>query len=178
MTADTSPFDRPAVGLGYPLTRAELRQLQSEVVVHWDGGCSLKRGVAAGAAVVYSPAGEVLAERAKFMVRQDGLKLTTPMAEYTALTVGLHAAFELGATSVVAWGDAELVVRQVDGRYRCKDDRLLPMLGLVHVLMGRFQHVEVREFPKGGPRHKRRWLNVAADALASECIAAGADIMR
>lgn len=125
----------------------------------------MARGVAAGAAVAYTEAGVELARRAVFLV-----DATTPIAEYTGLIVGLQLASELRATRVKAWGDAELIVRHVDGRYRCRSEPLQPLLQLVWRLMASFESCEVLEFPKAGPKLKRRYNNVAADALAGEAM--------
>jgi len=141
------------------------------VIVKCDGGCVPGGHTAAGAAIVYDEAGTELGRRAKFL---QGV--TTPIAEYTGLLVGLQLAMELGATSVTAWMDAELVVRHVDGRYRCQNARLRPMLGLVKAHMARFDHAEVRELPRAGPRMKRRHANADADALATECMTARMDL--
>lgn len=135
------------------------------VVIQFDGGCSMKHGIAAGAAVAYTEDGVELARRAVFLV-----DATTPIAEYTGLIVGLQLASELRATRVKAWGDAELIVRHVDGRYRCRSESLRGPLELVWRLMASFESCEVLEFPKAGPQLKRRHSNVAADALAARAM--------
>lgn len=141
------------------------------VVIKCDGGCVPGGHVAAGAAIVYDESGNELGRRAKFLKG-----VTTPIAEYTGLITGLALAQELGASHVVAWMDAELVVRHVDGRYRCRNERLAPMLALVRAHMARFQSAEVRELPKAGPKNKRRHANADADALATECMTARRDL--
>src|SRR5450432_4618893 len=85
-----------------------------KVVAHFDGGCSMKRGIAAGAGVVYTEDGEELGYQTKFLTG-----VTTPMSEYTGLLCALQLSLKLGATDVVAWGDSELVIRQSTGAYRC-----------------------------------------------------------
>lgn len=136
-----------------------------------DGGCASGGAVAAGAAIVYDEAGVELGRRAKFLKG-----VTTPVAEYTGLITGLALARELGATEVVVWMDAELVVRHVDRRYRCRHERLVPLLDVVRSWMAQFASAEVKELPKAGPRMKRRHTNEAADALATECMTARRDL--
>lgn len=147
-----------------------------KLTVFFDGGCSMKKQIAAGAAVLYDEAGHEVACRAKFLER-----VTTPIAEYTALTVGLQLAAEYAGltasqTNLLALGDAELIVRHVDGRYVCRKAELQAMLGMVWLLMEPFGQCEVKELPKAGPRHRRRYLNERADALAGECMSAGHDL--
>lgn len=138
-----------------------------KVVIHSDGNRY------AGAAVAYDQAGAMLGERARLVA--DG---TVPVCEYTGLILGLRLALDLGAAEVECWMDAELVQRHVTGEYRCKDVGLSFYLSQVKALMARFDVAEVKLFPKAGPKRKRRYLNVAADALASECVALGASIDR
>lgn len=131
------------------------------VVVKFDGACSMKRSIAAGAAIVYTDDGVELGRRG--MPIPGG---TTPQAEYTGLIVGLQLAHELGAKHVKAWGDAELIVRHVDGRYRCKKPELKRMLDQVLRLQACFESCVVLELPRSGPLNKRRHMNNDADALA------------
>lgn len=135
------------------------------VVIHFDGCCSMQKGTAAGAAIAYTEAGVELGRHAVYLEH-----VTTPVAEYTALITGLQLAYEIGARRVKAWGDAELIVRHVDGRYRCRDAKLRPLLEAVLRLQATFEACEVLEFPKAGPQGKRRYSNVAADALAAEAV--------
>jgi len=144
-----------------------------KIVVQSDGGISRSRGRGAGAAVAFNQAGVRLAERARIV--RDG---TVPVCEYVGLIVGLRMASDLGADHVECWMDAELVVRQVDGRYRCRDEKLKPYLVQALDLMDQFKRAEVKEFPKAGPKNKRRYLNGEADALAAECIKLGRSIDR
>lgn len=136
-----------------------------KLTVQFDGGCRTSHGIAAGAAVVLDEEGNELGTDAH-LLRQT----TTPVAEYTGLIVGLQLAERLGATHVLALGDAELIVRHVNGVYQCHKPHLRSMLDLVHLLMARFEECEVREFPKAGPKHKRRFGNARADQLANECM--------
>lgn len=147
-----------------------------KLVAHWDGGCSIAKGIAAGAAVLYDETGSELATRAIFLTR-----VTTPIAEYTALHTALRLAAEYAGAradqvDLLALGDAELIVRHVDGRYACRQPHLQPMLKLAHMLMQPFGRCEVREFPKAGPQMKRRYGNERADELAGACMQAGHDL--
>lgn len=140
-----------------------------KITCHFDGGYSIGRNIGAGAAVAYDEQGNELGTRA-LALRNS----TTPIAEYTGLILALQLAHDLGGTDVTVLGDAELIVRQVDGRYQCRQPRLQAMLELAHHHMARFERCIVREFPKAGPKNKRRWGNVRADQLAGECMDAEA----
>lgn len=133
-----------------------------QVTVHFDGGCRTKAGLAAGAAVVYDEVGSELMTRSHVL-----RETTTPVAEYTGLILGLTMARELRAKDVTAMGDAELIVRQVNGVYKCLKPHLIPLLAYVHTLQGMFESCVIVEFPKAGPQMKRRHGNARADELAN-----------
>lgn len=148
----------------------------TKLTIHFDGACSMSKNIAAGAAVLFDDQGNELAHRTQFLTH-----VTTPVAEYTALILGLalaaeHAGAEVAQTDVLALGDAELIVRHVDGRYQCKKVHLKPLLGMVRLWSQMFASCEVREFPKAGPKNKRRFGNARADRLASECMDAGVPV--
>lgn len=140
-----------------------------KLVAHFDGGCRHNGHIAAGAAVVFDEHGNELATRSHLL-----RGTTVPVAEYTGLLLALQLAIELGGTHVTILGDAELIVRHVDGRYACKKPHLKPLLELARSYIARFEHCEVREFPKAGPKMKRRYGNERADQLANEAMDAAA----
>ncbi|HWO94351.1 MAG TPA: ribonuclease HI family protein, partial [Dehalococcoidia bacterium] len=72
---------------------------------------------------------------------------------------GLQAARELGARHVELRLDSELIVRQLEGRYRVRKAELRPRFERVMAL--------IREFDTFAVRHVRREQNREADALAN-----------
>ena len=87
---------------------------------------------------------------------------TNNVAEYQALLLALREAGRLKAAKVKIRSDSELLVRQVDGRYRVKHPRLIEL------------HSEARDLMKIIPsfqiEHIGRELNAQADALANRAI--------
>lgn len=53
-------------------------------------------------------------------------KLTNNMAEYTAAIFAVVALLELDAEDVTIFSDSELLVRQLNGEYRVKNEKLIP----------------------------------------------------
>ncbi len=127
------------------------------LVVNVDGGARGNPGPAAIAAVVSAPDGEVLTERAQTIG-----PATNNVAEYRALLLGIELARELGATEVALVGDSELIVRQVEGRYKVKDAGLRPLHAQVREALGRFERWSIE--------HVRREQNAAADALVNQAL--------
>ena len=139
----------------------------------FDGSCL--HGVdGAGAAVAYDKDGNELGRRARYL---PGPGVTVNQAEYTGLRLALELARDLGADDVEVFGDSELICRQFTGAYACRNDALKHLLAKVRFIARTMPaSVVVKELPKSGPKRKRRFGNVEADALASECRRAQRDI--
>jgi probable phosphoglycerate mutase len=84
-----------------------------------DGGARGNPGPAAYAFVLEDQDGEVVAAHGKAI----GVA-TNNVAEYSALIAGLEKAVELGVTELDVISDSELMVKQMRGEYRIKNDAL------------------------------------------------------
>ena len=123
-------------------------------VVYSDGASRGNPGPAAIGAAVYDSAGhEVHA-----VSRRIG-RATNNEAEYRAAIAGLEAALALGARDVELVMDSELVVRQLNLRYKVRNPALRRLFGRIKDLQWRFASFEVR--------HVRREQNRRADELAN-----------
>ena len=99
------------------------------------------------------------------VVRSGGRFLgtaTNNVAEYEALLWGLATALEHGVTELRVCADSELVVRQLTGVYRVKNEGLKPLFTRAQSLIKRFTACEIV--------HVRREMNAAADALANQAM--------
>jgi ribonuclease HI len=87
---------------------------------------------------------------------------TNNVAEYRALLAGLQRAQEVGAAEVEVWSDSELLVRQMLGQYKVKNEGLKPL------------HAEARlraaGFARFTIRHTMREHNVKADGLVNKAL--------
>ena len=129
----------------------------SRLVVNVDGGARGNPGPAAIGVVVRDSDGEVLGE-----VGERIGEATNNVAEYRALLRGIELAAEHGATELELIGDSELVVRQVEGRYKVKNAGIKPL------------HAEVKGALQGidswSIRHVRRAENADADRLVNQAL--------
>jgi ribonuclease HI len=132
------------------------------VVVNVDGGSRGNPGPAAIAAVVTDPSGDVLAERAETIG-----EATNNVAEYRALLLGIDLAKQLGADEVEFVGDSMLIVEQVRGNWKVKQDHLRPL------------HTKakdaLRDFGSWSIRHVKRGENERADELLNDALDAASD---
>lgn len=89
-------------------------------------------------------------------------RATNNVAEYQALLHALRYALARGARSVRLFSDSELVVKQMDGRYRVKHPDMIPLHREAKSLMGRIPDVRLS--------HVRREQNRDADRLANQAL--------
>jgi ribonuclease HI len=122
-----------------------------------DGGSRGNPGPAGIAAVATDPSGKVLAERSKTIG-----EATNNVAEYRALLLGIELAKELGADEVEFVGDSMLIVEQVRGKWKVKQEHLRPLHTKVRD--------ELRDLPSWSIRHVKRDENARADDLLNEAL--------
>lgn len=127
------------------------------VKVNVDGGARGNPGPAAIAAVVSNEDGEILRAESEAIG-----KATNNVAEYRALILGIKLAQELGADEVELIGDSELIVRQIEGRYKVKDAGLKPLYAEAKAAL--------EKLPSWSIRHVKRELNSEADRLVNEAL--------
>jgi ribonuclease HI len=128
----------------------------SRFTVNVDGGARGNPGPAA-IGVVLRDGGEIVAE-----VGETIGEATNNVAEYRALLRGIELATEHGAGELELIGDSELVVRQVEGRYKIKNAGMKEL------------HEEVKRALRGldswSIRHVRRAENADADRLVNQAL--------
>jgi len=126
-------------------------------VVFSDGAAKGNPGPSGAGWLIRDPQGQVRSENGKFLGHG-----TNNEAEYQALTAALEEAWSLGAKTVDVHLDSELVVRQLNGQYRVKSDRLRKFYQQAQYLLRRFQDYAIIHIP--------RERNREADRLANEAI--------
>lgn len=127
-----------------------------KVEVFCDGASRGNPG-AAGAGVVVKKDGKVIKEIAEYLG-----KATNNVAEYLALIRGLEEALLLGASEASFYCDSELLVKQIQGEYKVKNEGLQPL----------YLHAKglIRKFKDFSIEHKYREQNEHADELANRGI--------
>ncbi|MDZ7374766.1 MAG: ribonuclease HI family protein [candidate division KSB1 bacterium] len=98
---------------------------------------------------------------------------TNNVAEYRALLCGLRKAMELACTEVEVRSDSELLVKQLDGRYRVRDPKLVPLWKEAVTLMSQFRAVKIVHIPREENREADRLSVLAIDAARAEGLDAG-----
>ncbi len=129
----------------------------SELIVHADGASRGNPGPAAAAVVAYDTEGNELTSRAKRLG-----KATNNVAEYSACILALELAADFGVSNVTVRMDSELVVKQMRGEYKIKNENLAVLAGQARELAAGFSSCVWEHVPRVG--------NAAADKLANEIL--------
>lgn len=119
-----------------------------------DGGARGNPGPGGAGIVIRDPSGAVVAAGGAFLGT-----VTNNVAEYEALVWAMRAARALGARHLRVLADSELVVKQLRGEYRVKNQGLMPLFAEAQALRSEFDDVRFD--------HVARALNAEADALAN-----------
>ena len=125
-----------------------------------DGGARGNPGPAAYGYVLEAEDGTVLAAHGETI----GIA-TNNVAEYSALIAGLERALDLGASAVEVISDSELMVKQMRGEYRVKNEALRELFLDASRLARRIGTVSYTAV--------RREHNELADRLVNEALDAG-----
>jgi ribonuclease HI len=147
------------LGKFYGQKPSERRPLKKDAFlsVYVDGASRGNPGEAGAGAVIKDIKGNVI----KRFKRSLGVT-TNNVAEYKALIIGLKEAQRLGGSRIRVFVDSELVVKQVKGEYRVKNEGLRPLYSKAMDLLESFKGFEIS--------HITRDKNAEADRLANEAI--------
>lgn len=133
---------------------------QEVYLIQFDGGANPNPGPASSGAIVYTPNRRPILERGIYHNRT-----TNNMAEYGGLLLGLTLAKALGLRALIIEGDSQLVIRQMTGQYKVRDQGLLPNWRKAKEL--------VKEFDYVGIRHVYREDNTEADRITKDVLTRG-----
>jgi len=130
------------------------------VTAHCDGGARGNPGPAGFGAVMTDAQGHVLAELSGFL----GAK-TNNVAEYSGLLACLEWALEQGHPHLRVVSDSELMVKQIQGKYKVKSPDLRPLFDEAKRRIALLRRFEIS--------HALRHKNKDADRLANEAMDRG-----
>ena len=128
-----------------------------KVRLYTDGGARGNPGPAAYGYVLEAEDGTVLAAEGEAIG-----EATNNVAEYSGLIAGLAKAIELHVPSLEVVSDSELMVKQMRGEYRVKNEALRELSLEAARLARRLKNVEYR--------HVKRAHNELADKLVNEAL--------
>ncbi len=132
-----------------------------EVLIYCDGGARGNPGPAAIGAVVVDPTTSPPTRLATVSERIG--VATNNVAEYRAVIAGLEAARPYQPRLVRLRADSMLVVRQLEGAWRVKQDHLKPLYRRARALLDEFEVVDLAHVPREQNSDADLLVNAALD---------------
>ena len=129
----------------------------NKVKIWTDGGSRGNPGIAGAGGVVKDSTGKVLLEVSEYIGIQ-----TNNYAEYKALYLTLVKAIEHGFFDAEVFMDSKLVVEQLNGRWKVKNQNISPLYEDLIALIPLFRQITFT--------HVYRTHNKEADALANKAM--------
>jgi ribonuclease HI len=134
-----------------------MSELADEWLLMVDGAARGNPGDAGCGAVILDRNGTVVKELSRYLGHA-----TNNVAEYEGLLMGLEALLRLGKKRIRVQSDSQLLVRQLNGEYRVKDEKLKALFQKAMSLLRQFDAYRILHVP--------RELNKLADRLANKGI--------
>ena len=132
----------------------KINSSSSNYTMYIDGAADLQSKTSGIGGVIYKD-GEELFTFSEYLDNA-----TNNEAEYTALIHGLKSLLNLSVLNVTIYSDSELVVKQINGEYKVKNDRMKKLYSDAHVLLSKFNLWKIE--------HVLRDKNTIADKLATD----------
>src|SRR5678816_3239096 len=130
---------------------------EAEWLLMVDGAARGNPGPAGCGAVILDENSVVVRELSRYLGHT-----TNNVAEYEALLMGLEVLVELKRNKIVVQSDSQLLVRQLNGEYRVKDEKLKALYQRAVTLLRQFEVYRILHVP--------REMNKLADRLANKGI--------
>lgn len=131
------------------------------ITAYFDGGARGNPGPAGFGVYIVDDGGQVLAEIA------EGIGVATNnVAEYRGLLAALGWAVDHGVTALHVRGDSLLLVQQMRGIYRVKNEGLLPLYREARHLCARIGPVTFEHVPRDQNKQADRLSNIGMDQNA------------
>lgn len=123
-----------------------------------DGGSRGNPGPAGYGVFIQGPGGETLAELSEFLGRA-----TNNVAEYRGLLAALEYALKSGHSRLRVVADSELLVKQVQGRYKVNSPDLRPLFEEAKRRIARLDAFRIEHVLRGKNKQADRLANLAMD---------------
>jgi ribonuclease HI len=130
-----------------------------KVLTFTDGASRGNPGPAGVGVLLFDESGEKLLQDFRFIG-----ETTNNEAEYRALLLALDRAYEITQESIECYMDSELLVRQLNGQYALKSEKLAKFFNEVKLRAAKFRSATFQHVPREHPRLQ------LADRLANAAI--------
>lgn len=126
--------------------------------LHVDGGSRGNPGPAGIGAVLTDPEGNTVANISEFIG-----EATNNIAEYSAMVAGLRLALERNLSRLAVFSDSELIIKQLRGEYKVKNEGLRPYYEQTLALLASLDEYELASVPREANAQADELVNRALD---------------
>ncbi len=137
--------------------------------LYTDGGARGNPGPAACGLVLLDQAGRTIHASGHFIGRA-----TNNVAEYRGLIFGLNEALGHGVSRLIVYSDSELMIHQLNGVYRVKNEQLRVLYAEAKELAEQFDFIKFEHIRREGNKLADEMVNRAIDAKRDVVAGAGA----
>jgi len=127
-----------------------------QLVIYTDGASRGNPGDAGAGILIMDIKGQVLLEIAEYLGQA-----TNNVAEYTALIRSLEEGLKIGGTEAHVYCDSELLVNQLNGLYRVRNEGLIPLFRRVAQLRQNIRNFLLSMCPAKRIKEPTSWLTWA-----------------
>lgn len=130
----------------------------SKGILFTDGGARGNPGPAAFSAILYD-------EEMQLIDLDGGFEghATNNFAEYSGLLLGMKLAAKNGITELTCNLDSELVVKQLNGQYKIKDENIKSFYSKIEKYFVNFEKLEVHHIPRSENKYADKLVNIILD---------------
>lgn len=128
------------------------------ITAFFDGGARGNPGPAGYGVYIVSDNGEMLAE----LIGPLGIA-TNNVAEYNGLIAALQWAVDHDVTAITVKGDSLLIIQQMRGNYKVKNEGLKPLHMKARMLVMQIGNVKFEHVPREKNKDADRLSNIAMD---------------
>ena len=131
---------------------------QAYLIAHIDGGARGNPGPAGYGVVIEDEKGRPVARLSRYLGHQ-----TNNFAEYSGLLAALDYAQKHGFKALKVISDSELMVRQIEGRYKVKSPSLLPLYQQAKQMIRQLDWFRIGHTLREGNKEADQLANLAMD---------------
>jgi len=126
--------------------------------LYFDGASRKNPGPASFGGVIYNESGEEFDTYYKFIGTA-----TNNVAEYCGLLAGLHRARELNIKELKVFGDSNLIIQQVTGKWKVKNDNLRAIYNQIKQVEPFFTVISYQHMYRKDNKRADQLANIALD---------------
>lgn len=134
--------------------------MDKRLTMYFDGGSRGNPGLSGIGFVFYD---ELDSEIHSKSIKLEG-DHTNNQAEYKAIIYGLEFAIENNYKNIDVFGDSELIIKQLNGKYKCKSVNIIELFNYAKSLLDKFDNISLSSVKRKYNKRADELANIAMDS--------------